>query len=213
MKIPSIFLIENKDLEKITCDLLSSNRNLERLLKSCEEFLELQSGISPSLKYEIGAGLAENLVYKKKDVEELSKLLNYDNDPLNSLFLGFYFSALVNKVIEEKDVVRLASGVKLIGLGAYLKKGALVIDGSIGEWSAFNLDGGRLVVFGDTGDYTAHGMKSGLVRVKGCVGGLTGCEARGGKIFAEDVKGCTYNCGAKVYKKGVRIWPPFLDYE
>lgn len=216
MKIPRTFVKENvseKDLEKIlnpTKDCLF-NKKIDRLLSSCDQFLNLAFGNS-EVKYGIGEKIAGQYSYTLEDIESLSKRALLEDMPLWPSFnvenLGFYFSALINKIIDENDTVKLALRTKLDGIGSYLAKGKIVVDGNAGSWAGAYMTGGNLVVLNNAGDYIGYEMVNGIITVSGKVGGTVGYQANGGEIYADDIESwIALSCKATVYKKGKKIWP------
>lgn len=213
MKIPKTFVKEkgsDKDLEKLLdVDKVDKvfNKRIDRLLSGCDDFLHSSSGNSER-KYRIGEKFAYEYVYSLEDLENLSLRIfleepwNYDDN------LGFYFSALINKIIGESDAVKLTTGVNFDGLGACLKKGNLIIDGKAGAYTGVYMTGGKLIVLGDVEDYLGYEMKNGIITVEGSAGGCIGYQADGGEIFVKDIESMiAMSCQAKVYKQGVKVWP------
>lgn len=216
MKIPKTFVKENisdKDLKKILNleeDKLF-NKHMDRLVSSCDQFLSQAYG-SSDVKYEIGEKIASKYLYTLENIENLSKRVLLEAVPLwpnfNVKNLGFYFSALINKIITENDTVKLTLGIKPEGIGSHLAKGKIVVDSSAGGWAGAYMTGGGLVILGNAGDYIGYEMINGIIIVSGRVGGTVGYQANGGEIYADDIESMiALSCKATVYKKGKKIWP------
>lgn len=166
------------------------------LRESCMTFLEKQTILRDySEMYNLAEEIAEKTVYTKDDLEDLSQEIaapskhNWYKEDLNEeeriekgilyenehSYLGLYLSALVNKIIKEDDVIRLAmNDLKLEGLGAYLKKGFLRIEGSTRFYTGFKMQGGTLIVEESTGNYTGFKMQGGTLIVRKTAGFRTG---------------------------------------
>lgn len=209
MKLPKTFVPE-KDLEKVTKELLSHDLRINRLLVSCEDFLDKSIGTSPAVKYAVGEEFASSIVYDKEDVEELSKRIKLQegSDVSIEKYLGFYLSALINKVITDQDEIVLALGFELAGIGFYLPRGIVIVKDSVGDWTGGCMTGGKLEIGGNAKDYTGSFMKKGLIIVEGDVGILTGYMAEEGEIFVNGgIESVPQSCRATVYEMDEKIWP------
>ncbi len=214
MKVPKMFVPEKgseRALEKIINfkeeDLF--NTRVERLLSSCYEFLETKYG-SQEVKYRVGEDFAKKIIYTLKDVENLSKRISLETpwSEFDAENLGFYFSALVNKIVTEKDTVNLILGMRLSGIGSYLAKGNVIAQGSTGSYTGIRMAGGKLTILGDAADYTGLDMTGGVIRITGKTGLVLGYEAHAGEIYVGDVQNMiARSCKANVYKKGEKVWP------
>ncbi|MBM3200379.1 hypothetical protein FJZ53_05555 [Candidatus Woesearchaeota archaeon] len=217
MKIPELFLQEKGLNERVDRLLKHSAKNhtktVERIICQCEYFLEQEQGVNGDNKYIIGRTLANQIFYTKRDVEEFSKVLMKDPILSNVLEqesgLGFFFSALINKVLKKKEKINLHMGGKINGMGAYLERGELLVHGDVHNWAGFFLNGGTVKILGSARDYTAHGMNKGRLYVKDNLGGTVGYQAIGGEILFDNFDGGTVamSCQANVYLKEKKIWP------
>ena len=208
MKIPDSFRL-SEGLEGIE-RLLSQDRRVDRLLVSCEEFLEGIEGTSPTVKYHMAKKFANSLFYTKEDVEELSKKipLHEDSDIDRESYLGFYLSALTNNVITERGKIILEPGIELSGLGTSLSKGIVIVKKGVEDWTGAWMTGGKLIIKGNAGDYTGNYMQDGVIIVKGNVGFTTGYMTEGGKIFFDGkIEIIPQSCKAIVYHQKNKIWP------
>lgn len=174
-----------KNLESKTQKLMTvPNRIIvpEPLIESCEEFIEKikRNNYHYNLIYEKGEETAKKIGYTREDVEELSRIITpealitlsnpkyrtkEDVKDINDHFrlLGFYLSALVNRVIKAKEKITLETKIPLHGLGAYLPKGTLIIDSDAGDHAGFKMRGGRLILLCRTGDHSGTLMDGGMI--------------------------------------------------
>jgi formylmethanofuran dehydrogenase subunit C len=216
MKIPKTFVKENisdEDLKKILNieeDKLFS-KHMDRLVSSCDQFLSQTYG-GAEVKYEIGEKTANKYIYNLEDVENLSKriLLTPVWDDSEPEILGFYFSAMINKIIKENDTVNLTLCTKLDGIGSRLAKGTVTVDSNAGSWVGWHMTGGKLKILGDIKDYIAYRMEGGIIIVTGKAGGSVGYQANRGELYINEIEGSiTMSCMASVYNsEGKKIWPP-----
>lgn len=212
MRIPKIFIKDGSEkyLEKMLNSEKDSlfDKKVYRLLSSCYDFLELECG-NTDIKYDIGEKFANKLVYTLKDVEDLSKRMSLK--PLQEPdveSLGFYFSALINKVITAEDVITMAFDMGLSGIGSHLAKGNVVVHGDMMFWTGTSMAGGKLTVFGNVRDYTGYEMTNGVIVVSGSTGGTVGYMAQGGEMYFDEIEGMvSMSCKASVYKNGEKVWP------
>ncbi|MBU4501564.1 MAG: hypothetical protein KKA79_03165 [Nanoarchaeota archaeon] len=187
MKLPKTFRPE-KDLDGRIEDLLSSEsldynpRLVNALLCVGGKFLEHEWKNYDAF-YDISEGLVRGLEYGLKDVEELSKRIKLETEKHRKL--GIYLSALVNKIITENDVVTLNLEEELDGIGMYLQKGKLIVEGNAYDYTGCGMEGGKLIVEGNVHDATGISMKGGELVVKGNAYDYTGCDMEGGKIVVE----------------------------
>ncbi|MBU4502050.1 MAG: hypothetical protein KKA79_05625 [Nanoarchaeota archaeon] len=185
MKLPKSFRPE-KDLDSKIKDLLSSESlvydpgAVEDLLDVGEYFLEQELDNYEGF-YHVGVGLVKGLKYDLKDVEELSKKIKQGQNKR----LGVYLSALINKKITEKDTITLTLEEELNGVGMYLQKGTLIINGNVNNSIGWGMKDGKLIVKGNAYDYTGWCMEGGEVVVKGNANDNTGCYMKGGELVVE----------------------------
>lgn len=213
MKIPKTFVKENiseKDIERIL-NLKEKdkiyNRHIDRLFSSCDQFLDSASG-SLEVKYNLGEKIANKYLYTLEDIENLSIRILLGHPWGYAENLGFYFSALINKIIGKNDTITLTPGMEFDGVGTYLAKGNIIVDGDAGSFVGALMIGGKITILGDTEDYMAYEMKNGVIIVSGSVGGTVGYQAQGGELYVNDVGSMiARSCMANVYKNGKKIWP------
>lgn len=139
------------------------NPRLISLLDSCEEFLKHQIGDLDKVR-EVGENLANKLTYTKNDLAELCVKIEVKTETHQDL--GFYISALANKLLTtEEEKIILAPKAELKGLGAYLQKGLMVINGNTGVLTGAYMEGGILLVNGKTPHDAGYCMRGGIIMV------------------------------------------------
>lgn len=184
MKLPQSF-IPNKDLEKITKRILKKKEyhpeKTAELLKSCEEFLQEQDKKCVEDTYILGQKIANGLSYTKKNLEEISRKIIIKRE--EDRYLGFYLSALINKIIKEEHKIILNPRAKLTGLGAYLKEGTLIIKGSTQNYTGAFMSGGVMLVKGNVEELTGYYKEGGAIIIEGEVGNYTAYQMKGGPII------------------------------
>jgi len=210
MRLPKTF-VPQKNLDR-KIESLIEKPNLrykynpgvvEELLVLGEEFLRTctDEDVYKKKVYEKGVNLAGRISYSSKDVEELGNRIK----PGTTKILGVYISALVNKVIKEKETIVLDLKAELDGIGINFKRGKLVVKGDTNDYTAYHMAGGKMIVKGDTNDHTADYMESGNFMVEGSVNDCTGCFMGGGKLTIGG-NANKYTCyqldGGKVIVKG-----------
>jgi len=148
MKLPKSFIPE-KDLDSKVKNLLKepdySFKNINLLLSTCKEFLEEEVHFSHNEAYFFSLDLVKNISYSKEDIEKLSEeivSINYTD------WLGLHFSALINKIIQNDDIITLNFHKKLTGLGTYMEKGKLIVDGDLKYITGYFMGGGEIHVNG-----------------------------------------------------------------
>jgi len=192
LKLPEVFIPEKhlkKNVEKLTGDE-DEEKTMSTLQKSCYDFIQEVEGENnkEEYNYNVGVDIAEGLSYDRKDLESLCKIFILNEE---DTCLGWYFSALVNKIIEEKKVINLEFERPLDGLGAYLKQGSLNITGNTNWFTGYGMEGGKIFINGDVvGCSLGLFAEDGIIHVNGKI-----------EHFAEG------NCNAKIYRKGKEIWP------
>lgn len=232
MRIPGLFIPEHENLERKTQELLTKKPKrkqespaLKELLHGCETFLKKQEKIEPLEKYHIAKMVANGMRYTKQDIEKLAEKIgdHYRDD----FFLGFYLSALINRIITEKDHITLPLDTELSGLGSHLERGKVEV-----EWSAYShtgdcMKGGELIIQGDTTSFTACYMTGGLLKTRKMID--YACYfMKGGKAITEQITGIEPGCGMEkkselwitknttrispnckgtIYLKNKKIWP------
>jgi len=213
MKIPKTFVKENisdKELERIlSLDKYNNifNKRIDHLLSGCEEFLHSAAGI-PEFKYKLGEKIASNYVYNIEDLENLSMRILLEQPWSCADNLGFYFSALINKIMKNDCTIKITTSTNFDGLGMYLEKGNLIISDNAGSFTGKGVTGEKMMILGDVKDYLAYEMKDGIIVVEGKVGECVGYQATSGELFLNELESnIARSCEAKVFKKGVKIWP------
>ncbi|MBM3199337.1 hypothetical protein FJZ53_00245 [Candidatus Woesearchaeota archaeon] len=214
MKIPPTF-IPDKDLEEMIGSMLletraednSDKETVATLLRSCNIFIRQRSTMHPCIDdiYELGEKIADKMPYfTKDDLESLSKMITPEN--CKDVYLGFYISALVNKIITENSLITLKLEVGLYGIGAYQEKGTVAVEGDLGSLTGHSLQGGTLLVEGDTGNRTGNGMKLGRIVITGGAGEDTGDFMEGGEIIAYgEIKSVVPEWRGRIYSQGRRL--------
>lgn len=194
--IPKNFMPKKKGLEKRAKELTNLTYDLgtvSDLLLSCNDFREkIENVVRFEELYEVGEKMVKTICYTKYDLEMLSPELSIRPDTKDE-FLGLYISALVNKVITKQDNINLKLKEELIGIGSYLQKGTLTIEGNVKWLTAVNMTGGKLIV-------------------KGRIDGSTGIQMKeGGIVMADQIDDIDVSCKGTIYKrknqKYVQIWP------
>lgn len=214
MKLPKTFTSE-KNLDKHVERLLSEKPNLKDynentvriLLKKCRTFLDKQEYTRSLLKvYPLGEDLVKKLDFTKGDIEEASRRIeSYSHE---DKYAGFYLSALVNKIITEQDIITLKFDVDLFGIGAYLKTGKLIIDGYVGHFLGYCMEGGEVITKKDAGHDVGNGMQAGKIIINGEVGCSTGIFSEGGDIIVYgNIEKIADSCKARIHKWGKQVWP------
>jgi len=227
IKIPKTF-VPKKDLKKDMKKLIEKPQKkvniseLELLIESCGYYTERRKGLDPDDSYIVGLRTADKLTYDKHCLEELSKRATMDD-----VWLGIYFSALFNKIIKENEIITLELEKSLIGLGIYMKKGILVIEGDVKESVGGRMEGGEIYVKGNAGRGTGESMEGGEIHIERNVGIATGYKMIDGKIYIKGnagdgtgefmeggeihVDGDIYfidpSCEGKIFNKGKQVWP------
>jgi len=214
MKIPKIFT-PDKNLDKRIEQLLSEKVDMKghdektvgELLKKCRTFINRQAGVSNlENTYQIGERLADELEFTKEDVEESVQRIRHYSE--KDRYSGFYFSALINKIITKKDVVNLNFYEELAGLGAYLKTGTLILDGYVGFALGHCMEGGTIITKKDAGSDVGNGMLNGRIIINGNTGHSTGIFSKGGDIIVYgNIEKIADTCKARIFKGDKQIWP------
>jgi len=210
MKLPKIF-VPKKSLKRTLEDLAKGPKmrkmvcpeNVYDLLAGWELFRKKQkTRRSYEDIYNVGKEIAENLDYTDMDLEDLTTKFSETTDK----FLGLYFSALMNKIMKRSTTLRLEIKNKPEGLGAYLEKGKLIVNGNIGDDLGHYMQGGKIIVHGNVGDYMGFAMKGGRIIVHGDIGKDAGMNMMYGRmIIYGNVKSVGEPSRIKKYKKSKHI--------
>ena len=185
MKLPTDFLPE-KNLEGTVNDLLETEYSpgtVSRLICLGYEFSEKVGSLNYDDSYLEGVKISESIDYTFKDVEELSKRIKVRTE--GDRWLGLYISALINKGITKEYTLTLALNSELNGIGSYLEKGTIIVEGNANHYKGLGMKGGKIIVEGNTNGCTGEGMRGGSIIVKGNANDNTGYFMEGGKIIVE----------------------------
>jgi len=204
VKLPKV-LKPKKRLKK-TLDKLISKKDttdsVDNLLESCKRFIELKEKHKELVGlYRLSDDLSKRIRYDKHDLEDLSKMLPNENH----LSLGLYFSALVNKIIQEDDVITLKFNYALSGIGAYLERGNLIIKGDVSSYTGWHMSGGKLIIEGNTSNMAGDFMEGGEIIIEGNAGPLLGHSMISGKIVIKGNAGDGVGCfmkGGEIHIEG-----------
>ncbi|MBU4501823.1 MAG: hypothetical protein KKA79_04470 [Nanoarchaeota archaeon] len=188
IKIPGTFR-PKKSLDKNIESLLKEaekgykSRDVDELKKTSSQFLLENncSMIDCKIVYDRASAMIENLEYTLKDVEELSRRTEIGV----SIILGLYISALINRIITEKDIVTLSPNEKLSCLGIYMPKGTMIIQRDVNNYVGAFMKSGNIMVKGNAMEYSGHHMKGGSIEILGNVTNHTGSGNEGGKITVD----------------------------
>jgi len=207
MKLPQAF-IPNKKSGKDIDRLMKKPKKkknifvLDDLLESYQEFSK-STNRGLEYCYILSKDMADDIDYKKKDLEELNKRTK-SYDPL----FGVYFSNFANKVLDWTDTITFYFERDMDFLGMNMQKGFMLINGSTHFNTGINMQGGTIIITGNSGMYTGNCMKNGRILVQGNVGTRTGHFMKDGKINAfGDIEDIALNCQGHIYKKNKLIWP------
>jgi len=214
MKLPKTFIPEKNLDEMIESMMLEMNNEdssdkkiVSILLKSCNIYAKkrLDKFIYLDEAYELGEKIASKLPYfTKHDLEGLSKKLTVKN--CQDMHIGFYLSALINKIITPNDLITLNLDIELYGIGAYQEQGTVSINGDLGYFAGHFLQGGTLIVEGNTGDRTGNGMRLGKIVITGGAGEDTGDFMSGGEIITYGrIKSIAETCKGRIYSEGKKL--------
>jgi len=213
MKLPKSFR-PKKDLEAKLKKLLEgkkSNRyNLEiisQILEYSETLIKEKEIIHLLNTYNESRDIAENIDFTKFDLEEAVKLITVES--MQDSHLGFYISAFTAKLFEKHKTITLKPAAKdLYGIGAYHKKGNLIIRGDLSYFTGFYMLGGELIVKGDVGKAVGEQMKGGKITIHGDVGDTCGYYMAGGEIRVKGkIAGISPTCQGIIYCKNKKVWP------
>lgn len=222
MKIPKIFIPERSldckvkelfeeqerkpELNKYKYDY--DENNVKALLENCQKFVWELGDDGMGKIYGLGKSLAKKISFTAWDVNELSKriIIKYDSER----YLGFYLSALVNKIIKEFDQIELGPCEELFGLGAYLPRGKLIVRGDVNYFAGAFMSEGVCIIDGNAGKRSGNGMAGGKLVIYGDAGEDTGIFMTGGAIRVDgSIKSISSNCKGKIYDGGSKqLWPP-----
>jgi len=193
-------------------------KKLDALLDGCQEFLQKTEKYGGNIHdlYKAGEELASKLSYTKNDLEILCQEITIPETEVSKnpyapdsflgpreQYLGLYIAALTNKIIREQDILILKPKAKLFGLGAFLKKGRIIIEGDTRGGVGYHMSGGGIIVNGNAKDYVGAGMEGGEIRVNGNVEHGLGTFMKGGKIIVEG--SAKNNAGAYLKRGEIRI--------
>lgn len=173
-----------EQLEELLKRPKGNPKTISELLFSCDDFLQKMIRIDHKAMYLTGTNLAREFDYTKYDLEGLSEKITISKDyRLSGGFLGFYLSALTNKILTEEETVILRPRIKLFGLGLYQQKGIVIIKGHTGTYTGAYMNGGILMIKGSVDSLTGFNKKGGDIIVEGRVGDYTADHMEGGRIL------------------------------
>jgi hypothetical protein len=112
---------------------------------------------------------------------------------------GIMLSAVMKDMDDE---IRLPDmgGVKYLGI--YNSEGRIHVEGDVGAFAGYCMEGGELVAEGDAHGYLGAGMEGGRIGVVGDAGEAAGFELQGGEI---EIGGSTGKATAKDMEEGTLI--------
>lgn len=124
---------------------------------------------------------------------------------------GIYVSALINRLDEDRIVLRLNDFQKRFHMLGYRLPAdkTLIIQGDAGDFTGTGLDGGHLVVEGAVGNWCGAGMLRGEILVSGSAGWKTGEWMKAGQIHVQGyIQNVGHNIlGGKVFERGKLVYP------
>jgi glutamate synthase domain-containing protein 3 len=155
---PEPYLFEIEELADI-CEQVNERRTVsEDYYAMAEDLLS-------------GKELSEELVY------EFCEQYEFEGDEMAE---GITVTAMIDRLDADTVVLPDMKDVPYIG---YDTDRDIVIEGDVGDWAGYVLDGGSLLVEGDAGEYVAHQMRAGGVRVHGDAGESAGSSMMGGTLI------------------------------
>ncbi len=138
--------------------------------------------------YETANDIIKNSKYSKEDVQEFCELIGGDSKGIVCL----YTSALINKIITEKDTIIIKPRVSLNCWGYNHSKGTLIVYGDVGDFTGVLVIGGEVIIKGDSRYFNCCGIHGGKVVVEGFM-----------KTLANDITGGEiWEAGRKIYSHG-----------
>jgi len=135
--------------------------------------------------YDSSEKLVNELDYSKSDLERFAEEIKLNT---GEELIGFHFSVLINKIIKPDDVITLNLKYDLDGLGAFLKKGTIVVNNDLGNGTGWCMTNGKIIVNGDVKTHTGFLMLDGELHISG------------------DIKHIAPECHGKIYNKGKLVW-------
>ncbi len=173
--------------------LVFNNPNIEEIEELYKEWSEIREYWTDK-RYNNALALLKKKTFTAKDIKDFSfTLKKYENQP-DFHGIGIFLSALINTSVD---------GVFEIFTNH--------LNNTIEWFGGFN-EGKNITVAGSTGSATGYEMKNGKLIISGSVGDSTGSHATGGEIYVSGKIGgiqkeVISRCKAKIYQKGVQIWP------
>ncbi|MCG2717431.1 MAG: hypothetical protein L6408_01170 [Nanoarchaeota archaeon] len=199
MKLPKSFR-PDKDLEENIQRLLESegydqesfdSHTVEGLLMCCDDFLyECSRQMTTPLR-SVAKSVLGSATYTKNELEVLSRSMKSDD---GTNILGFFFSELINNIIDPTMVLNLKFNYPFDGLCAELGFGVVKIKGNVGRYLGQCMDGGSIIVEGNAGSWLGHMMYNGNITVNGDADFRVGDEMKGGSI---EVYGSVNSIGSR----------------
>jgi len=106
----------------------------------------------------------------------------HENKKYFESFTGCYLSALINGS-KDKDFNIITNYLtKTIDYIGYKNTKNIDVNGSVGRWVGFRMEGGKITINGNTGWYVGDRMKDGKITVNGNAGVWVGFFMENGKI-------------------------------
>lgn len=193
MKLPTSFIPSEARIEKQTKNLLKNKPrlspspfNLESMTIGCGNFLA-----SKDWSYELAEDTVKEINYTKYELQPFCEQLPYYEQDKWFHWIGFYLSALINKIIKKDEEIKIYlpnTNIRIDLIGSSFEIGKLIVFGNTGRWTGFKMKGGEVVINGDTEDFTGYGMAQGRITIKGKAKGYTGEKMVGGKISAKEIE-------------------------
>jgi hypothetical protein len=128
--------------------------------------------------------------YTIRDIEKF-----YSSQPhnVNTINLGLFISAAINRIITENDQVVLRnSGLSLHYLGTGMRRGTIIVEGKVMDNLGHKMKGGLIIVKGDAYNRVASFMCGGEIQVHGSVASNAADNMTGGRLVI------THNAGYHV---------------
>ncbi len=174
------------------------------LLKKYEEFMDLPGEEFPVYYRDMQLSL-EGLRYGEKEVEEFINLLEgYKYFPDFTWKTGIFLGEVVNNMEGEEVEIYLKSlGMPINQLGYGLRKGRMIVHGSVGACLGHGMQGGEIIVHGDAGEYTGHCMRGGKITINGKAKSA-GTFMEGGLIEVDEIEN-PKNSEWEAYRKGGEV--------
>jgi len=168
MKLPKTFVPDKnlkKDLEKLLHRPKKEENPevLQELMMGAKAYFSREKKLGMEQAYETALEIAENIDYSQEDIKSLGRIMVIPD----YLYLGIYFSALVNNISNRNSVIELKFQNILSGLGLFMKEGTLIIDGDAGYDTGCFMTGGKIIVKGNTSRAIGPWSEGGEIHLEG----------------------------------------------